>query len=323
MPSREPHAHAEVNLRRLLARFEASIAKPDDDWQGDKLSRQKYHSNLAHLHKLLASVETDPARQRDDTALCEYRQRVEQLEAVLDTNRLLSSVGKTVASMRSLAALPQTGDGSDRAAAADRVLKLQRRAEDELREQLLESPQDFPLHHEPLRPVWTPPAEPQSFEDARDELLNTPKSDLRKRRNPKSPLDYTPGGSGMLATNETDEVDHAAQLEQDRQLHEQLTEELAQQAARLKANTVGFSDLLKKDKIIMDDASDQLDSNSIAVNHARVRLLDLNKTARTTTWMVWITVFAVCIIFVFTFAIMRLFRPNRPSTGSEKEGWLW
>ncbi|KAI8904648.1 vesicle transport protein [Powellomyces hirtus] len=320
------HPHAEVNLRRLLARFEATISKPED-LQGDRLYRQKYHSNLAHLHKLLTNVETDPARRRDDTVLCEYRRRVEQLEAVLDTNRLLSSVGRTVASLRSLAVLSPTGDNADRVAAADRVLKLQRKAEDDMRDHLLDGVREPMTPVKPAPPVWATPSEQiqlQTLDEAREELLSTPKRDLRRRPNnsTKSHVDSPHSSSSLLTTpdHQMTEADHTALLERDRQLHEQMTEEIIQKAAQLKKSTMAMRDQLTKDAMIMDDASDQLNNNLTLVNSARKRLQQLNQTAKSTTWMVWITVFFVCIAFVFTFVIMRLFKPNATPARPPGEG---
>ncbi|KAI8587009.1 vesicle transport protein [Geranomyces variabilis] len=324
LPSPE---HAEVNLRRLLARLESTLAQAaatnDSDTRVDRPVHVKYHSNVMHLRRLLASVET--ARRRDDSALCEYRRRVEQLEAALDATRLLSSVGRTVSSLRALAALPPE-EGDARLAAADGVLRMQRKAEDQMREMLLDN---APPRQELLfTPDWAPSvSEPAATaEKPYDGLLLTLKPDLHRRSTTKqtlldgssSPSPLRLSTPARLSTTQTPSrpstttqtVDHAAVLERDRKLQEQMTEEMIMKAAQLKRSTLAMGDQLKKDALIVDDATDHLSSNLTHLNSARTRLLQLNKTARTTTWMIWGSVFFVCIAFVFTFMVMRLFKPT-------------
>ncbi|KAJ3150467.1 hypothetical protein HDU86_006640 [Geranomyces michiganensis] len=337
-------AHAEVNLRRLLARLESTLvqaATNDPNAPVDRPVHVKYHSvpfitilsfdqvlrqnfnwkllfsgkNVVHLRRLLASVET--ARRRDDSALCEYRRRVEQLEAALDANRLLSSVGRTVSSLRALAVLPPE-ECDARLAAADGVLRMQRKAEDQMRDMLLDNVQS--RGELVFTPDWPPssskPTSSSEPEKPLDDLLLTPKPDLHRRSTTKqSLLDGSSSPSPLRlstpsrpSTNQT--IDHAAVLERERKLQEQLTDEMIMKAAQLKKSTMAMGDQLKKDALVVDDASDHLSSNLTHLNSARTRLLQLNKTARTTTWMIWGSVFFVCIAFVFTFVVMRLFKPT-------------
>ncbi|KAJ3184191.1 hypothetical protein HDU87_005037 [Geranomyces variabilis] len=320
LPSPE---HAEVNLRRLLARLESTLAQAaaatnDPDTRVDRPVHVKYHSNVVHLRRLLASVET--ARRRDDSALCEYRRRVEQLEAALDATRLLSSVGRTVSSLRALAALPPE-DSDARLAAADGVLRMQRKAEDQMREMLLDNA--LPRQELVFTPDWAPSVpEPAATSEkpydgsfaagargtTKQALLDGSSSPSPLRLSTPARLSTTQTPSRPSTTTQT--VDHAAVLERDRKLQEQMTEEMIMKAAQLKKSAMAMGDQLKKDALIVDDATDHLSSNLTHLNSARTRLLQLNKTARTTTWMIWGSVFFVCIAFVFTFMVMRLFKPT-------------
>lgn len=116
-------------------------------------------------------------------------------------------------------------------------------------------------------------------------------------------------------------------------------------AAHLKSNSLVLSHSLKKDEKIVSEASGHLGQNLARIKNESGRLGALNKTARKTTWMVWGTVLFVCVMFVFTFVVMRLFKardsgvsqiqkkippqavptivPQGIKPGAEDEGWLW
>ncbi|TPX64932.1 hypothetical protein SpCBS45565_g05537 [Spizellomyces sp. 'palustris'] len=309
--------HAEVNLRRLLAKFESNLASfQSDSDSSDKgpFVLAKYQANISHLHRLLRTIEADSARKCQDSVLSEYRRRVEQLEDVLDQSRLLSSVEKTVSSIRKLSCLPDSDpDAAERVKAADRILKLQRMAEEDLRAELLESTREASGRVSILG------SEQQTLDEAREELLSTPQRDLRKRNaSPASALD-TPEDLTLL-------------LDHDKKLQEQMAEDMAHMAAQLKLNSLALRDGLKKESKVLDEAHHHLSTNVFRLQREGLRLGTLNITARSTSWMVWLTVLFVCIAFVFTFVVMRLFKPRvespvvvapkGPHVG-EDDGWLW
>ncbi|KAI8826831.1 vesicle transport protein [Fimicolochytrium jonesii] len=378
----QQHSHAEVNLRRLLARFEASIARPRksngngvDDLEVDTIvsAERKHYSNLAHLHKLLTAVETDPARKKDDTVLCSYRQRVEQLEAVLDKSRLISSVGRTVASLRKLSASASAQDNAERVAAAERVLKLQREAEDELRAELLDNTRkaNTPTVNGNGNGAKTPPLstgtgdESSVLNDTREELLSTPNKLRHRGPNiPPPPTDtfstpptphLTPSKPPPPSKRPTKTASHddsdsfilsatdaKVKLDRDRKEQQQMTEDMLVMSQQLRMNAGEFGDRLKRDAVIMNEATHLLDTNLSTLTTASARLDTLNKTARTTTWMVWATVLVVCLVFVGTVGVMRVFGKREggarrfvaPTVGAAvggelklleegEDGWFW
>lgn len=96
-------------------------------------------------------------------------------------------------------------------------------------------------------------------------------------------------------------------LSHHRSEQELLTEELATMASRLKMNSLEFSQLLEKDKSLLENAENQLDGNLSGMIKERDRLKAYKKSGGVTTWFVIGSVLAVLFAWLFMFAIMRVF----------------
>ncbi|KAI9102464.1 vesicle transport protein [Phlyctochytrium arcticum] len=305
---RQSNVKPEVNLRRLLNRCEASLSPTSSQ---DIVDPAKYESNIIYLHRLLSLIEQDPSRSCDDSILSEYKRRVEQLETLLDRDRLLSSVGRTVSSLRNLTVLSD-GDGRDvrpELEATNSMLALQRRAEDDIRMELL-GRQDSKGSEAKETPMPTPSliGYDTSLGDARDELLSTPQRDLRKRRPSMDKSSITD-----LASL-TEPPSQSQILARDKRLHEQMTQELSTMARQLKMNSLALSEGLKKDAKVVSEASTHLNANTTRLSRESTRLTKLNASARTTTWIKWMVVIGVCLVFVLTVGVMRVVGPRRTFT---------
>lgn len=129
---------------------------------------------------------------------------------------------------------------------------------------------------------------------------NTGKSNLA--RNSSS---YTKGTGKKDTPNDTQSLSNL--LSHHRSEQETLTEELANMASRLKMNSLEFSQLLEKDKSLLEKADEQLDGNLSGMIKERDRLKDYKKTGGVTTWFVIGSVLAVLFAWLFMFALMRIF----------------
>lgn len=96
-------------------------------------------------------------------------------------------------------------------------------------------------------------------------------------------------------------------LSHHRSEQESLTEELANMASRLKMNSLEFSQLLEKDKALLEKADEQLDGSLSGMIKERDRLKAYKKTGGVTTWFVIGSVLAVLFAWLFMFALMRIF----------------
>lgn len=78
-------------------------------------------------------------------------------------------------------------------------------------------------------------------------------------------------------------------------------------ASRLKMNSLEFSQLLEKDKGLLENAEQQLDGNLTGMIKERDRLKAYKKTGGVTTWFVIGAVLVVLLAWLFMFALMRIF----------------
>ncbi|KAF8578030.1 hypothetical protein K439DRAFT_1363316 [Ramaria rubella] len=90
------------------------------------------------------------------------------------------------------------------------------------------------------------------------------------------------------------------------QTHEELSNELARMATQLKRNTQFFSESLDKDKTLVQSAAEVLEKNYDSMTKERVRLKDHRGKSFGTTWMVFGSLLAVSIAWIFMFFIIRL-----------------
>ncbi|KAJ3032433.1 SNAP receptor use1 [Rhizophlyctis rosea] len=287
--------HAEVNLRRLLQKCDSLLA------EDGAASRFQFETNINYLKKLLHDVEHDPKRTMDPTRLCEYQRRVDLLVGLLDDQKLVSSAHRTLLQLRNAAAASNK-PGRDAVGEVDRVLRIQRNAEDELREMLIEKKAEETTETQQKTPNTLD--RKLSLAEAKEELLSSPslrnRTALRRKNSDATPESRT------TITASVDK-DTESMLENNRKIQEDMTDELVRMAAALKNNTLTIGEKLQKDKKVLDEASTNLETSVTRLKKEGDRLGKLNVSARTTTWIIWLTILLVCVVFAITFVFMRLF----------------
>ncbi|KAJ3052640.1 SNAP receptor use1 [Rhizophlyctis rosea] len=299
--------HAEVNLRRLLLKCDTLLE--DNDLQ----SRRKLETNVTYLKKLLQEVENDPNRQMDATKFCEYQQRVELMHGLLDDQKLISSTTRTLIQLRNAAAA-SAKPNLEVVGGVDRILRIQRTAEHDLREYLMEglSAKRQTKTQKAPEPTSTPTSNAPriSLAEAREELLSSPS--LRIRPNARRP-DTSPSHE-LSSLSTTADPESESLLEHNRKLQDDMTEELVRMAAALKNNTLSIGEKLQKDRKVLDEASTNLETSVGRLKKEKDRLGKLNMSARNTTWLIWGAILLVCIVFTVTFMFMRLVGKRSVST---------
>ncbi|RKO97275.1 hypothetical protein CAUPRSCDRAFT_11044 [Caulochytrium protostelioides] len=131
----------------------------------------------------------------------------------------------------------------------------------------------------------------QAFRQDKEELLG-----LRRR----------PGKDGDSPPPDVD-----AFLKSERALQDELTSDLASLAGTLKANAEMFQSSLRKDAAVLADADSLLDQVVSRVTRERMRLGLLRVQTRKTCLWVWGSIFFVAMMFVFTFAFIRVIPARR------------
>ena len=79
-------------------------------------------------------------------------------------------------------------------------------------------------------------------------------------------------------------------------------------AVQLKRNALHFSDSLVKDKAIVEEAQQKVESNFDIMQKERIRLRDHRVKSRSTTWMVVAIILTAVVLFAFMVILIRLTR---------------
>lgn len=137
-------------------------------------------------------------------------------------------------------------------------------------------------------------------------------SGVRSFRSNESNFTTKPSHSNDRTTSSNNSKSNTTQsltnlLSHHRSEQESLTEELANMAERLKLNSLEFSNLLEKDKNLLQGAEEKLDGNLTGMIKERDRLKEYKKKGGVTTWFVIGAVIAVMMAWFFMFALMRVF----------------
>jgi len=77
-------------------------------------------------------------------------------------------------------------------------------------------------------------------------------------------------------------------------------------ASQLKRNAIHFSENLSKDKGIVDEAAEKLETNYVRMKEERLRLRDHRAKSGSTTCMVMGAVIAVVVAWILTFLVIRI-----------------
>ncbi|KAJ2689335.1 hypothetical protein IWW39_001573 [Coemansia spiralis] len=95
-------------------------------------------------------------------------------------------------------------------------------------------------------------------------------------------------------------------LKSQRATQEELTSDLVQMASVLKKNSEAFGDLIEKDKTVIEETSDLLNSNVTGVGKHGARLNKYRKRAWGTTGLTWLMILVVVCVFFVLVLFMRI-----------------
>ncbi|RUS32391.1 membrane fusion protein Use1-domain-containing protein [Jimgerdemannia flammicorona] len=98
-----------------------------------------------------------------------------------------------------------------------------------------------------------------------------------------------------------------AVLQSHRQQQEELTNRMLLSAQRLKMNSATTGDIIKKDNDIILATQDVMGSNLTQLRKANQRLDAHSARSSSTSIMTWLAVGLVCMLFVVSFIVIRLF----------------
>jgi len=306
----------EINLIRLLDRSQKLVDQVVVNYSSNtpiSFQMDKFKSSITYMHTLLSTLEREKC---DQLRLSEFKERIEMLASLVHENS---------AFIKSKATIPRDNSmlsPTDKLAETDRISKIKKIAQDELRNELLTNDPSSPAHIFPsintthvlsssssgdqnsppksISPVRTHNTSTSSLEvlmtssirnrsrTARHELMGSPELE-------ESTLPSLKGDSDML-------------LLHNKQVQEELTEQLAQMAMALKSNTVSFGEQLKKDKTALDDLDRGMESSLSRLKSEASRLGALNMSSRSSTCLVIFIVLFVCIVFLSAIFFMRFFR---------------
>ena len=109
------------------------------------------------------------------------------------------------------------------------------------------------------------------------------------------------------------EDESAAQtIEAQRQLQEEILEDLGQLVSELKDKSLQAREAVKDDTAVLESTASVLDLNQAKIDENNERLRQQVRSMRGSTCMTWLMLFVVCVLFVFTFVFMKTFRKQRP-----------
>ncbi|KAI8609515.1 membrane fusion protein Use1-domain-containing protein [Chytriomyces sp. MP71] len=98
-------------------------------------------------------------------------------------------------------------------------------------------------------------------------------------------------------------------LKQQAALQEQMSEDLVKMAQRLKDNSLLFGDSLKSDQQVLNDAQHALQANLTKITSQSNKLNTILGQTRGNCFLITGAMLVVCVLFMFAFVWMRLFRP--------------
>lgn len=76
-------------------------------------------------------------------------------------------------------------------------------------------------------------------------------------------------------------------------------------ATQLKRNAQHFSEAMEKDKAVVEDADQKLESNYDIMLKERTRLTTHSSKSRSTTWLVMFIIITVTLLFMLMVSIIR------------------
>ncbi|KAK2460435.1 hypothetical protein APHAL10511_007600 [Amanita phalloides] len=290
--------HDEINLARLLRRLEKSTAphewKDADKKQDTWLKAEAVLQRVKFARKLLRNCESSEDVDENKSHLFRHwKGKLDTVETTVGNIRdrvrpTLTPAPPILSSLPVPIAVPEAAKpaNDDPSAGVRPPEHLAKKAPPETlalpAEQLLLSPSDTT----PLPSANLPSARliPSHFSSAR-------------------PLETTTTATGAAATTGASRFLHSSNA-----LHQDLSEQLAQMAVQLKRNTLHFSEMLEKDKAIVEDTQQKLEGNFDVMQSERIRLRDHRGKSGSTTCLVVAIVLVVVLLFAMMVFLIRLTR---------------
>jgi Membrane fusion protein Use1 len=105
--------------------------------------------------------------------------------------------------------------------------------------------------------------------------------------------------------------DDTKHLANNQAVQDELSLKLIESAAKLRDASLSFSASLKKDKDVLANTSSLLDENQTKLNRERERIKAVSGGTWNTTFMVWISLLAVVVVFLSMYIFIRTFGAKR------------
>lgn len=272
-----------VNIKRLIVKTENTIKENNGELKGMELVR--CHSNISMMKQYLDEIKQENDNNEvDATTICEISNKIDKLSLLIDQDKLKFATAK-----KNYSKGQKVNFGNSSIDESFEYL-IQRKAEKRIKSELFEVPE--PLKEEKYN---VPTAE-----DLRNDLLSTSNSssNTRQRSLYKNTEDEDENVDG-------DEV--KSLIDNHKKIQEGYTDDLVKLAASLKANSLAFTDLLKKDEKVREEADTLLQENVSHVQREGKKLKSLLKSTRSTKWFIYLILLIVFVLFVFTILFIRIF----------------
>lgn len=118
-----------------------------------------------------------------------------------------------------------------------------------------------------------------------------------------SPSDTSPPPA-VPASSTTSSIRRA--LQSSSAVNDELAAQLAQMATQMKRNALHFSDVMIKDKAVVEEAQEKLEKNHGFMQQERTRLRDHSGKSTGTTWLMLGSFVIVLVSFMIMFFVIRL-----------------
>ncbi|PFH53673.1 hypothetical protein AMATHDRAFT_910 [Amanita thiersii Skay4041] len=286
--------HDQVNLARLVRRLEKSVApeewnevSPDvDTW----LKAERVLQRVKFARKLLKNCEefgnTDPKKSQ---LYEEWRLKLEGYETTMnDIHARATPTPKRPPPI--LPSIPVPKVPSPKELDAPSVTSVHSSLSETGESGPVES-LSLPANDLLLSPSDTTPLPSASLSSATPTLI---------------PSNFPSSSKSSDATAVTTGVSRF--LQNSNSLHQELSEQLAQMAVQLKRNALHFSDSLVKDKAVVEDAQQKVESNFDVMQKERIRLRDHRGKSTSTTCLVVAIILVVVLLFALMVVLIRLTR---------------
>ncbi|RKP09119.1 vesicle transport protein [Thamnocephalis sphaerospora] len=273
-----PPSRRETDFRRLLIRTEALLEDGDENLLCVTPKSAKLASNLRSMKKTLEDWRSEKnAQEYDKAVLSAYTQTIHRLSRMIDDTKLTSPVDRTSAQSR--AAAFSDLQGRMQAKETLQELRLRRRAENVMKEALLQEKQGRVANV----------ADDGIHGDARQSF-----GDASARKELGSAADRNAGDLESI-------------LRRDRAIHDELTDDMLRLTKVLKNNVSTFGDILTRDEQVLDGTQTAMMTSIDRLGKEGQRLTVFRQQASKTTAFTWTVLLLVCLMFVLTFMFIRLF----------------